>query len=160
MKTTALSKMLWCIFLEVGFCALPMDLTGVESESESACSPEVLVVYFPGIVVRETLNRFEVPEDKWNFIIEELNEKENQIIKIIENKASGIDPNPLKYPQQRQIVLKITRETLFEIFAEALKKHGFTDESKVQPMLDDIQKQIALRFAECMQKHTEHTSSE
>jgi hypothetical protein len=70
----------------------------------------------------------------------------------VEEKASKMDPNPLKDPSQRQAAVKLFRDTLFEVFSGVLNEHGVTDEQKVRAMLDDIQHQKAVRFAQCMEK--------
>jgi len=116
------------------------------------CSKELLLSYFPETFVRESLKKYDVPKDKWDSIVKELNEKDKDIVKIVEEKASKLNPNPLKDPQQRQAAVKIFRETLTDSFATTLKKNGVTDENQIQQMLDDVQQQKAKRFAQCMEQ--------
>src|SRR5262245_27762001 len=114
---------------------------------EEECSKEILLAYFPKIFVDETLQRFNVPRDKWGDIDRELGAKDREIIRIVEAKAETMSPNPLKDPQQRQAAVKLFRETLFDSFATVMRKNGITDDKQIQAMLDDIQQQKAKRFA-------------
>ena len=116
------------------------------------CSKELLLSYFPETFVDATLKKFDIPEDQWKAINSELASKNDSVIKIVEEKASTMDPNPLKDPSQRQAAVKLFRDTLFDVFYGVLKEHGVTDEQKAKSMLEDIQHQKAIRFAECMEK--------
>ena len=120
--------------------------------SVNECSKELLLAFFPESFVNETLKKFDVPEKDWSGINQDLKNKDGDVIKIVEDKAGKMDPNPLKDPQQRQGAVKIFRETLFEIFSGVMKSHGISDEKKIQSMLDDIQQQKAKRFMMCMEK--------
>lgn len=130
----------------------------VPAQSEAAnpveeCSKELLLSYFPEPFVKESLKKFNVPQDKWNSIVKELNEKDREIVKLVEQKATKLSPNPLKDPQQRQAAVKIFRETLTETFSAVLKKNGIADDTQIQQMLDDVQQQKAKRFSQCMEQH-------
>jgi len=121
-------------------------------QSVDECSKELLLAYFPEVFVTETLKKFNVPQDKWDGIKKDLTSKDKDVIKIVEEKASKMDPNPLKDPQQRQAAVKIFRETLLQIFGDTMRANGISNQSQIQSMLDDIQQQKAKRFAKCMEK--------
>lgn len=129
---------------------LPIQAAAANPVEE--CSKELLLSYFPESFVRETLKKFNVPQDKWDAIVKELNEKDKEVVKIVEDKASKVTPNPLKDPSQRQAAVKIFRETLTDVFSTTLKKNGVTDDNQIQQMLDDVQQQKAKRFAQCMEQ--------
>lgn len=132
------------------------NVSAVEANAPTAideCSKELLIAYFPEAFVNETFKKFNVPQDKWNSINKDLAGKEKEVVKIVEEKAEKLSPNPLKDPSQRQAAVKIFRETLLQIFSEALKKNGVNDDKQIQAMLDDVQQQKARRFAQCMEKH-------
>ena len=140
-----------CLLISTSFAqedqSTPKAPSGVED-----CSHELLISYFPKVFVQETLKKFNVPQDKWDAIINELGEKDKLVIKTVEEKAASLDPNPLKDPKLRQDAVKLFRETLTNIFSSTLKAQGITDEKQIQDMLDDIQQQKAKRFASCMSK--------
>ena len=123
------------------------------------CSKELLLAYFPEPFVNETLKKFNVPEDQWSAIDAELNAKNEDVIRTVEDKAAKLSPNPLKDPEQRQVAVKIFRETLFDIFSKVVKAHGVTDDKQIQSMLEDIQLQKAKRFAMCVQTLESSTPS-
>ena len=103
------------------------------------CSRELLIAYFPEGFVTETLKKYNVPQDKWSTINKELAAREKDVVKIVEEKAEKMSPNPLKDPQQRQAAVKLFRDTLFQVFSDVLKKAGVSDDKQLQAMLDDVQ---------------------
>lgn len=146
------TKWILSLFLSLGIFGLGSLVSAVEQSDD--CSKEILLAYFPTVFVNDTLSRFNVPKDQWEAIDKELSERDKGIIKIVESKAEKINPNPLKDPQQRQVAVKIFRETLLENFSAVMKAHGVKDDKQIQSMLDDIQQQKAKRFSQCMEKQT------
>ncbi|KAF3361642.1 Uncharacterized protein PHSC3_001765 [Chlamydiales bacterium STE3] len=128
------------------------ELPAVASPIEE-CSKELLLAYFPETFVSETLKKFNVPSEKWDDITKGLSEKDKEVIKVVEEKATQMSPNPLKDPQQRQAAVKLFRETLLQIFGDVMRANGISDDKQIQSMLDDIQQQKAKRFSECMEKN-------
>lgn len=151
MKNVAFKKYLACVLVGFSACAIPMNLPAAATPTDE-CSRELLLSYFPEVFVNETLSKFKVPQDQWEGINKDLSGKDKEVIKMVENKASQMNPNPLKDPQQRQAAVKIFRETLFQVFSDVMHAHGISDDQQIQSMLDDIQQQKAKRFAMCMQK--------
>lgn len=150
MKTLALKLSLVTFALCLGLFALPTNFVNAADE----CSKELLLEYFPKQFVVETLKKFNVPQDKWDAIASSLSTKDKDVVRIVEDKASKLNPNPLKDrdPQQRQVAVKLFRETLLQVFSESLQANGITDQKQAQAMLDDIQQQKAKNFAQCMEK--------
>jgi hypothetical protein len=123
------------------------------SSALDECSKELLLSYFPQTYVNNSLKKFNIPEDKWAGINRSLASKDKEIVKMVEQKASAINPNPLKDPQQRQAAVKLFRDTLFEVFSAALHENGVQQTDQLHAILDDIQQQKAKKFAECMERH-------
>lgn len=139
------------MMLGLSVFALPL-FADAPSEHDKECAKEALKHHFPEQFVSVTLKKFKVPEDQQAAIIKELNEKDKQIVKMVEDKAATMDPNPLKNPEQRQQAVKLFKDTLFEQFTAVLNAHGVTDDDQIQKMLEDIQLQKAKRFTQCMEK--------
>lgn len=148
MKILALKLSL--VAFVVGAIVLPFSSVKAADE----CSKELLLEYFPKQFVTETLKKFNVPQDKWDAIATSLSSKDKDVVKLVEEKASKLNPNPLKDrdPQQRQVAVKLFRETLLQVFSDALQANGISDSKELQAMLDDIQQQKARNFAQCMEK--------
>lgn len=141
------------IIVGFGMMAAPCFISAVETTAATdECAKELLLSYFPEPIVTETLKKFKVSEDKWAGINKSLSNKDKEVVKIVEQKASAMNPNPLKDPQQRQVAVKLFRDTLLQVFSDALKENGIQDTSQYQTMLDDIQQQKAKKFAMCMEK--------
>lgn len=157
MKKVVFNKQLISFFAACLTCFLSGNLTaadapGAASLKESDCSKDLLLAYFPEVFVKETFTKFNISKEKWDAIIKSLNEKDKDVIKMVEEKASKMNPNPLKDPQQRQAAVKLFRETLLEIFSSVLKANDIQDDGKIASMLDDIQQQKAKRFAMCIKR--------
>lgn len=150
-------KSLLSLTLGLGILLSPGVSAAADTPSTTApdaCSKELLISYFPQIFVTETLKKFDIPKDKWEPIITGLANKDGEVLRAVEEKASRMDPNPFKdrSAQQRQIAVKIFRDTLYDKFNEVLKANGVTNEKQVQAMLDDIALQKAKNFAACIEK--------
>lgn len=140
--------------LVLGFCSLmaPCSVSADMASAREECAKELLLSYFPEPIVKETLKRFNIPQDKWPAITKSLSAKDKEVVKMVEQKAATMNPNPLKDPQQRQAAVKLFRETLLQVFSDAMKENGVQDASQFQAMLDDIQQQKAKKFAMCMER--------
>ncbi len=119
------------------------------------CTKELLLAYFPANYVTVTLKKFNVPEEKWKAITSELTIKDKTVLKMVEDKAAKLNPNPFKDrdPAQRQVAVKLFRDTLFQVFSDVLKNQGVNDDKQIQSMLDDVQQQKAQNFKHCMEQH-------
>ncbi len=155
-KKSTLTKYVTNMFFGIGACALPTCISAdthqnhLAAASAEDCSRDLLMAYFPKPFVNATLEHFNVPKDQWDEINKKLAEKDKEIVRSVEEKASKMTPNPLTDPQQRQAAVKLFRETLLDSFSSVMKAHGVKDEKQIQAMLDDIQQQKAKRFAQCM----------
>ena len=131
-----------------GLHAEPSQQTSAPNE----CSKDLLLSYFPELFVKEVLKKNQIPEDKWNSIIQELSANDKNVIAKVESRAKAMNPNPLKSPEYREQSITIFRETLLEIFTEVMNKNGITDKEQIFTMLDEMQRLKAKRFAQCMEK--------
>lgn len=162
MKKYARQSATSCIAATLMLAATVSFPAAVEAKEQTVdeCSRELLLTYFPEPFVKETLKTFKVPEDKWDTIQKALASKDKDVIRIVEEKAAEMDPNPLKDPQARQAAVKLFRSTLLQLFSDVMEANGVHDEKQIQAMLDSIQLQKAQRFAQCMQKPDAGKSSD
>lgn len=116
------------------------------------CSKELLRSYFPVAFVEKTLEKHNIPKEKWQGILASLGDKDQEVVAVVETKAAKMNPNPIKVPGYREEAVTIFRETLYELFAEVMNSHGITDPHLIMEMLDDIQYQKAKRFIDCMEE--------
>lgn len=160
MKKNTLKKSIMGLVIGAGALMTPYSLPALApSGAADECAKELLLSYFPEPIVTDTLKRFAIPQEKWADIIKSLASKDKEVVKIVEEKAATMNPNPLKDAQQRQAAVKLFRDTLLQVFSDALKENGVTDTSKFQAMLDDIQQQKAKRFAMCMERQKTQAQS-
>lgn len=123
--------------------------------SPSVCSKELLLAYFPAVIVAETLKKFDIPEDQWSAIEKGLASKDKDVIKLVEEKAEKLNPNPLKNPKDRAAAIELFKGTLLQVFSEVMHEHGVKDDEKIQAMLADVQQRKAEQFTKCVQKQKE-----
>lgn len=123
-----------------------------ESPTLEDCDAKKLMTFFPVEFVNEALNKYKVPQSQWQGIIEELTQKDEEIIKRIEEKAAKLQSNPLDDPTQIAITFKIFRETLLEVFGGVLAGHGVQDPAKIADILQTIQDLKRKRFQACLDK--------
>jgi hypothetical protein len=152
-KKSVLKNSILAVFIAVGVLSVPVSASAEISTVKDECAKELLLSYFPEPIVLDTLKRFNVPQDKWAGIAKSLASKDKDVVKIVEKKASAMNPNPLRDTQQRQVAVKLFRDTLFEVFSDAMKENDIQDQSQFMAMLDDIQQQKAKKFAMCVDKH-------
>lgn len=119
------------------------------SPTESDCTKELLLSYFPQNFVKETLKKFNVPQEKWDAIAQALADKNKDVVRLVEEKAAQSSPNPLKDPALHQQAVAIFRDTLLQVFTDVANANGITDEDQIKKMFVDIQQQKAKRFVEC-----------
>ena len=135
------------------------DREQVDFSSEKACAQEILLAYFPETIVDETLKRFHIADDKRLLIIQQLVLKEKEIVFLVQKKVLQLHSNSLKDPSQKQMLVKIYRETLLEVLTEALAQGNITDKNQIKKMLEDIQQQKAKYFASCLEKRQQEIES-
>lgn len=156
-KTTML--LLLCFGIGCGPSLLMGDATDTSTQppvtsGAEGCSIELLRSFFPEKFVSSTLEKFNVPKEKRQAIINGLASRDKQVLKTVEEKAAKLNPNPFKDrdPKQRQVAVKLFRDTLLQIMTEVLNEQGITDQKQIQDMLDNINQEKAKNFRDCIEK--------
>lgn len=143
------------------FAALHGETTEVVLSNSMKCTKEELMRFFPEQVVQSILVKANIPKDQADAIATELAQKDKELAKIVEEKSSKIEPHPFKNLSQRDLAIRIYRETLYEVFAGVLKRHGVTNDDQIQSLLDELQEARSKLFIECIRKqHTKSSDSE
>lgn len=122
--------------------------------NEELCTKEVLMNLYPAPILKAILEQHSIPADKADAISRELAKRsQDSIDKIVEEKASKMDPNPFNDLTKRDEAGKIFRETVFEVFARVLNAHGIVeDDTEKQAILDEMQEIKGKLFFECIKK--------
>ena len=121
------------------------------------CTKEELMTSFPQAVIESILLKSQLSAEEASKIAIELSQKNQELTQMIETKVSRLDPHPFKDLSQRDLAIKIYRESRYEVFAKVLKAHGITNEDQIQSLLDEIQMAQSKLFIECIRK--QHVSS-
>jgi hypothetical protein len=136
----------------ISVAALRAETTEVVLSNAMKCTKEELMKFFPEQIVRSILIKAGIPKDQAEQIAQELSLKDQEILKIQEEKVAKLGHNFSHNLSQRDLAQKIYRETLFEIFANVLRAHGVTDENQIQSLLDQLQDARSNLFIECIRK--------
>lgn len=121
-------------------------------EEVDVCTHKMLLSHFPQPFVENTLKKFDVPQDKWNAILENLAEKDQEVVSAVEAEAAKQDPNPLRDPRYRQKAIRIFRSVVERLFVEAMQEGGVTDSGKIRLMLTDVLEQKAEQYSICVDR--------
>lgn len=131
---------------------LQAETTEVVLSNSMKCTKEELMRFFPEQVVQSVLVKANLPKEQADAIAQDLSQKDRELAKLVEERSLKVDPNPFKNLSQRDIAIKIYRETLYEVFAKVLKAHGVTSDDQIQALLDDLQEARSQLFIECIRK--------
>lgn len=148
-----LNSCLWCstIACVISFGSLAAE---VDDQVLSKCTKEELMTFFPPEVVKSVLIKAKVAPEQASDVANELAKKDPELTKMVEDKAAKLDQDPFKDLSQRDLAIKIYRETLYEVFAKVLKAHGMKNEDQIQSLLDEMNDAKSKLFIECIRKQT------
>jgi hypothetical protein len=135
--------------LSQGFCEEMKDTT--HAGTLERCSKAHLLSHFPATYVRETLEARGFPKDKIDDIVADLQSKEGEVIRRVEESAKERGENVLKDPAQRQLAMDIFREAMREVIAEVLAAHGIQNKEEAAKLLKDLQQRKAQAFSKCIE---------
>lgn len=138
--------------------SLHAETTEAVLSNSMKCTKEELMTFFPQQIVQSILIKAKLPKEQASVIAEELSHKDRELAKIVEDKAEKLEPNPFKDLSQRDLAIKIYRETLYEVFAQVLKSHGITNKDQIQALLDEMQAAKSKLFIECVRKQQDQPS--
>lgn len=128
------------------------ETTEVVLSNSMKCTKEELMRFFPEQIVQSVLIKSKLPADQADAIAQDLSQKDRELARLVEEKSAQVEPNPFKNLSQRDLAIKIYRETLYEVFAKVLKAHGITNEDQIQTLLDELQEARSKLFIECIRK--------
>lgn len=131
------------------------SLLSAQGTNLDMCTQETLLQYFPEPIVNEVLKGYQVPDQLWPQINQELQAQDLGVIKAVEEKASRISPNPLEGGTQKNAAISIFRETLYEAFAKVMNNYGINEDEQIRAMLDEIQYKKGKLFKQCMDKQSD-----
>gem|GEM_PF-4690496 len=152
-----MKEMLYCFYCALACCMICLadlhaETTEVVLSNGIKCTKEELMTFFPQQVVESVLTAAHLPKNQVTAIALELAQKDGELAKLVEAKAAKAQPNPFNNLSQRDLAIRIYRETLYEVFAKVLKFHGVTDEDQIQTLLDEMQAAKSKLFIECIRK--------
>src|SRR5580658_6790773 len=120
MKQTV-SCLYYITFFTFAFSAhLHADSVAKAPSQPVKCTKEELMIFFPKPVVQSVLKQAKLSNEQVDDISNELSGKNQELVKIVEEKAAKSESDPFKGLSQRDLAIKIYSETLYEVFAKVL----------------------------------------
>lgn len=159
-KLLAFTALLLLLAIPLAGVAREVDVYSGEEEEGLDCSENLLVAYFPPSIVNQVLRNYQIPQDLWPEINAELQDQNDKILTLVEEKASKIKQNPLYDVRQKNISVGIYRESLLHVFGDIMKKYGIDREEQIRAMLDEIQYKKAKRFRDCLEERKKAANEE
>lgn len=148
--------MIWCTSVLTIVCH--HALQAEEATIPSKCTKEELMKNFPQEVVESVLLNAKIPQDQASAIAKDLSQKDRELEKMVEEKAAKLDQNPFKDLSQRDLAIKIYRETRYEMFAKVLKANGIKNDDQIQSLLEETNAARSKQFIDCIKKQTSNSS--
>lgn len=104
----------------------------------SPCLRELELHFFDPTLVNQALSMYNVPQGTWATILQSLQERSASVPERLKSKTAGMYPNPIAYPLQKGPTAKLLKDTLYEVFVEALAQNGVHEQPTVGLMFDFI----------------------
>lgn len=136
------------------------ETTEVILSNSMKCTKEELMRFFPEQIVESILTKANLPKEKVEAIVQELSQKDHELAKIVEEKSAKVEDESTDALSQRDLAIKVYRETLYQVFAGVLEAHGVTDRDQIQTLLDELQEARSKLFMECIRKQSPKPSKQ
>lgn len=102
------------------------------------CYKELERNFFDYTVSAAAFDLWNVPQGLWRSIMSRLNEHQSEVEEIVKKKSEKYKPNPIQNPFQSDVAKLILKETLYQIFIQALIDSGFSDSEAIDRMFEYI----------------------
>ncbi len=157
MKTLFIYHYLCCSTLVALLClgeTVVADEEKVKNSNRESplCATEVLMTFFPQPIVKDILVKHQIPLAEAEAIAQELSQKNRDITKLLENQVIQLDSSSFRDINRREIIMKASKEALYDVFATVLKSHGITDDNQIHVFLDDMQEAKRVLFIQCIRQ--------
>lgn len=130
--------------LAIGLFMSPLSICAQQSPQD--CSKEVLFSFFPRSIVRQVLQNNQIPQDRWEGILNGLSEQDKDLINRVESKASQLSP---EMQNDRKQKIQLLRDIMLQSFTDVMKDNGITDQKLIVKLLNEIQETRAKLFEAC-----------
>lgn len=142
------------IAFSCAWMSVSSPMAAEQIEQQEVCSDEVILKFFPKEFVRVAFTENGIPEDQWIEIMDNLKQREGEVMVVLREKAGRMDPNPLENYEHAKTAAKLLRESQLEVLTRTMNQAGITDQRLIEKVMTRIQEQKARRFAECLKDGT------
>ena len=132
----------------LGVFGVENNVSPAEIDS-SLCTKDVLIKFFPEPIVKQVLQKHQIPSDKAQSVAQALELKNSEITKTVEERTDETYANDTP---SVGAISKIYQETVYEIFSNTLKEQGINDEDQIQTILEDIKSIRKKLFIDCIRR--------
>ena len=136
-----MKRILFCYRSILGFLTVLAE--------EKACVRDIETYFFNPIYVSQALSLHDVSQSAWSQVNLKLRERNSEIPKLVMDKVSKMDPNPLRTPFDPREAAKVLEEALFEMLASVLTEFNIENPLRGGEMFNYIREQQNSRFIDC-----------
>jgi hypothetical protein len=145
----------WNIYWPLNFIFLSIcSLASAEQQlagNELQCQKSELLLFFPKQTVEKALVQAKINQQQAEEIALELSDKNKELEKKIKERTEVEASNSLIDLSQRDKLLKVYQELIYEVFSTVLKKNGIKDDERVRELLEKVREAKSKQFIECIQ---------
>lgn len=122
---------------------------GAVAPERVPCVENLQIHFFVDSLVNQSLSFYDVRQELWVPINEELREKSKEIPAMMIKKTARLVPNPLEYPMQKFETAKLLKETLFDVFSSVLHKYNVDEAWRIEAAFNTLFLQRRAAFVDC-----------
>lgn len=143
-------------FLFVCFCC---PLLAVAPD-RIPCVEELEVHFFSPPLVNQALNFYQVRQELWPLINNELEERSKAVPRLMIEASANMVPNPIEYPMQKRKTAELLKKVLFKLFEDVLTKNYANKAGVTTPAFNYVFEQQKDRFVHCFGPEVEQMFKE
>jgi len=110
-----MKRLIYLLLLSFG-----LNVSSYGDDDPSRCMAEIEQTFFQNDLVTTALSYFNIPQGLWVPINSSLQQRVPQIAQRMKKKTRMMVPDPLEYPMNTDWARKALKDTLFDVFREAL----------------------------------------
>lgn len=113
------------------------------------CFKNIERSFFDSNHVLEALSLHGVLRGQWLPITDDLQARQTEFSKMVEQRASTMSPNPLDSPFDTPRAAAVLMEVLYEVFSQVLHEHYVYNESDIREMFYFIRSKHIVQLKAC-----------
>lgn len=141
------------MIISLGFSSIILG----QDDDPTKCMLALEKSFFQYDVVSVMLSLYQIPQGVWEPLILDLQKKALSVNQRMKKKVANDVPNPLEYPVNKEAARQLLKETLYDVFLEALNESTLLNvqnafslsDQLISDMFEYIYNQQESKFIDC-----------